>query len=511
MHWLDRLTGAFAPVWTLQRQRARAAAEVLLRAYEGAASGRRTATWNRPTGDANSTTMEVANLRQVARDLVRNNPIAAASMDIIADHVVGTGIVAKPMAATRAATNQARDRWKAWAETTACDAAGLHDFAGLEKLVIRTVAESGEALIRRRVRRPEDGLPIPMQLQVLEPDYIDSSRDTLPVRSGAPLSAGRIVQGVEFNGIGRRTGYYLFSEHPGSTFAGSATSSLVPAAEILHVFRLSRPGQVRGVPWLAPIMLRLKELDEYEDAALMKQKIAACLAVITSDMDGTSPALGATDTAQPTLDMLEPGMILNTLPGRQITVVDPPAVNEHGPFVAANLRAIAAGIGLTYEDLTGDYTNLPFSAARMSRLRHWARVDDWRWRMLIPQFCDPAWAWAMQAARVMGLTDTPAAYWTCPPAPMIDPAAEGLAYARNIRSGIQTLSESIRERGYDPDEVFAEMESDNRELDRRGLILDSDARKTTQGGQLQGAAAQSEPIPTAPTNGNGTGASHGAP
>jgi capsid protein len=69
------------------------------------------------------------------------------------------------------------------------------------------------------------------------------------------------------------------------------------------------------------------------------------------------------------------------------------------------LRAIATGLGLTYEDLTGDYTNMPFSAARMSRLRHWARVvDDWRWRLLIPQFCDPVWDWAMEAAVIMGLT-----------------------------------------------------------------------------------------------------------
>ena len=193
--------------------------------------------------------------------------------------------------------------------------------------------------------------------------------------------------------------------------------------------------------------------------------------------------------------------------GQSVTVVDPPTVNEHGAFVASVQRAIAAGLGLTYEDLTGNYENLPFSAARMSRLRHWARVDDWRWRMLIPQFCDPVWAWAMTAASIVTTEPTPPAVeWTCTAAPMIDPAQEGLAYQRNIRTGIQTLSEAIRERGYDPQAVFAEMAADYTALDRLGIILDSDARQTTQGGQLQGMAATAAPTSAsmaASPNGNG--------
>ena len=142
-------------------------------------------------------------------------------------------------------------------------------------------------------------------------------------------------------------------------------------------------------------------------------------------------------------------------------------------------------LGVTYEDLTGDYTNLPFSAARMSRIRHWIRVMDWRWMMLIPQFCDPVWAWAMEAAKILGYGQPPAARWTAPPMPMLDPDKEGLAYQRNIRTGIQTLSEAIRERGYDPDELLAEIAADNQKLDDLELALDSDPRRMTQAGQVQ--------------------------
>ena len=140
------------------------------------------------------------------------------------------------------------------------------------------------------------------------------------------------------------------------------------------------------------------------------------------------------------------------------------------------------------EGLCSHNTSLPFSAARMSRLRHWARVEDWRWRMLIPQFCGPVWTWAMEAAVIMGSVgnSVPVAQWTAPPMPMIEPDKEGLAYMRNVRAGIMTLSEAIRERGYDPEDMLAEMAADYQKLDDLGLVLDSDPRKMTQAGQAQG-------------------------
>ena len=99
----------------------------------------------------------------------------------------------------------------------------------------------------------------------------------------------------------------------------------------------------------------------------------------------------------------------------------------------------------------------------------------------------------MQAAIIGGMqvdaSAIPTAEWTAPPAPMIDPSVEGLAYARNIRAGIMSLSEAIRERGYAPDELLAEMAEDNKTLDRLGLILDSDPRRTTQAGQPVAAPA----------------------
>ena len=492
MNVLDRLIAAIAPTRYLQRVRARVAADVYQRHYEAASSGRRTQNWHRSLADANLATGPYAQrMRDIARDLVRNNPYAENALSIIVDHTVGVGITAKALPRNK----EAEARWNDWANTTACDADGRHDLVGLEKLVTRTAAESGECLVRRRLRLPSDGLPIPLQLQVLEPDYLDTTQ----LRTVG--SAGQeIVYGVELDAIGRRVAYWLYPEHPGGPLGLNQSSQRLPASEILHVFRGLRPGQARGMTWFAPVLLRFKDLDELEDAVLMKQKIAACLAVIITDPDGSAAPLGTVTKGSPEIDMLEPGALINGPPGRQVTVVQPPNVTEYPTFSAAMQRSLAAGLGITYEDLTGDYANLPFSAARMSRLRHWARVEDWRWNMIIPQFCDPVWSWAMQAMGIMGYPTTPQARWTAPPPPMIEPDKEGIAYQRNIRSAIGTLSESIRERGYDPEEVFAEMAADWKRIDELGLILDCDPRRTTQAGQRQADPATTKtPTPPAAT------------
>jgi lambda family phage portal protein len=477
--WLDRAVGFVSPQAELKRVRAKAATDLFARTYDAATTGRRTQGWRRSSSDVNSVMgPSLARLRDVARDLVRNNPYAESALNTIVDHTVGWGI--RPTVYHAA--------FERWANSTDCDADGRHDLVGLSKLVMRTTAESGECLVRRRWRYTTDGFALPFQLQVMEPDFLDTLKD------GATQNGGRIVQGVEVDAVGYVIGYWLFKDHPGSSTRPGGSiygqSRFVPASEIAHVFKSSRPGQMRAVTWFAQVLLRFKDFDEFEDATLMKQKIAACLAVITSDVDGSAAPLGAADaSADPVTDTLEPGMIMNVAPGRRVDVVQPPSVGEYSEYTKTTLHAIATGLGVTYEDLTGDYQNLPFSAARMSRIRHRARVEDWQYRLLIPQFLDRVWGWAMEASELAGLPVVARTDWTPPGMAMIEPDKEGLAAMRNVRSGISTLSDEIRQRGFNPDTHLAELAKDFAKLDALKLTLDCDPRKMSQQGQMHPPAA----------------------
>ncbi len=493
---LDRFIAWWSPKWGETRARSR----LMARHFEAAAVGRRTSGWQRKLTDANAAASgpSLSFLRAQARDLVRNNPWARRGLRRITTNTVGWGI--RPKASGKGA-DRVMALWKRWGETTECDAAGRLTFYGLQRLVMRTVVESGEVIIRRRRRLPADGLTIPMQLQVLEPDYIDTSRDGIVGPAGGP-----IIQGIEFDLIGRRVAYWLFDQHPGGRSLITPVSKRVAADGILHVYDQDRPGQVRGPSWFAPVDVRLHDFDEFEDATLMKQKIAACMAAFVTDLDGTGVALGqaGTDNAsgQPS-DTFEPGMILSLPPGKQVTVANPPQATDHQSFSATALRGVAAGLGVTYEDLTGDYSQVNYSSARMARLAHYSDVDDWRWNMLIPQFCAPAWAWMLETLALAGEdVENAPAEWTPPPTPMLDPDKEGMANSRMIRAGQKTHDEMVREQGYNPEEFWKEYAAGLKRLDDLGIVLDSDPRRTTGAGQVQAPSNAGDP--SAPSIANAT-------
>ena len=456
------------------------------RHFEAAAIGRRTDGWSRRMTDANAAAggASLAYLRAQARDLIRNNPWARRGLRRIVTNTVGWGIRPKPSGQSADAIKKL---WKDWAETTECDAAGRLTFYGLQKLVMRTVVESGEVIVRRRMRRPGDGLAIPMQLQVLEPDYIDTGKDGLIGQAGGP-----IIQGIEFDAIGRRVAYWLFDQHPGGRVLVNPVSRRIPADGVLHIYEQERAGQVRGPSWFSAVDMRLHDFDDFEDATLMKQRIAACFAAFVVDSEGGDNPLnlgkdGGTDTRSGApVDAFEPGMIIDLPGGRDVKVASPPTASDHQSFSATTLRSIAAGLGVTYEDLTGDYSQVNYSSARMARNAHMRDVEDWRWNMLIPQFCVPAWDWMIGAMQLAGVDveDAPAT-WTPPPLPMLDPDKEASAASRQVRIGMMTPDEMVREQGYDPDDHWKEYAESQKRLDELGIVLDSDVRRTSGQGQLQ--------------------------
>src|SRR5690606_34964487 len=193
---LDRAIRAISPGWHAKRELARFRADAIRAYYDGATIGRRGASIRRSAADANViTAATLPRLRAGARDLTRNNPWALSAVEAIVAETVGTGIDPQFMRNGERALD-IEELERRHLDTTACDAAGKLNYHGLVSLTFRTIVESGEVIIRRRWRRLSDGLPVPIQFQVLEPDYLDISKD------GPTPTGGRIVQGVEFDAIG---------------------------------------------------------------------------------------------------------------------------------------------------------------------------------------------------------------------------------------------------------------------------------------------------------------------
>ena len=56
----------------------------------------------------------------------------------------------------------------------------------------------------------------------------------------------------------------------------------VLAREVLHVFDQLFPGQVRGISWLAPVLLKLADFDAASDAMLMTLKVQSLMTALSA-------------------------------------------------------------------------------------------------------------------------------------------------------------------------------------------------------------------------------------
>lgn len=468
----------------LIKKRASLAARAIMGRYEGASHSRRTESWRAPASGPN-TAMDYSlpTLRARSRDLVRNHWAARRGISVIAYNAVGSGIIPTAKTADGAESEPVEKVLKGWADTAKCDAFGRLTLYGLQALVVHTMAEAGGCLILRdrvgTAKMRELGLGIPLQLRVLEPDYLD------PYIDGPQPDGAFAIKGVEFSADGRTLAYHLYDEHPGETHRHlSLTSTRYPAEDVSYVFRIRRPGQAHDVPWLTPVMIRMKDYDEYEQAQLMRQKIAATFAVFVRNLKG-EPTGEESEAFS-----LKPGMVRWLEPGEDVTFADPPGVSGYADYARVNLRAIAAGLGITYESLTADYSQVNYSSARMANLEMLANINDLRENTLIPQMCRRIEAWVKEACESAGIAaDTTVWEWTAPRREMLNPKEEIAAMALAVRNGFSSRQDEIRKLGRDSAEVMREISEDNAIADMLGLILDSDPRKVTQQGM-----AHSEPM-----------------
>lgn len=483
MNFLDRVFYFFSPKTALQRSAARAQLALIesgARKYEGASKASRVSLWNPGDTSANDEIRGGASgLRARARDLRRNNAYAHRAIQVLTTNVVGTGI--KPVFNIKNKTLKKffDQAWKDWAEkTTACDFENFFNLQGLQSLVMDSVAESGEVFILRKRLAKAKG--VPLKLQLLEADFLDNAYN-------ADLNGGgRIRQGIEFNSMGDRVAYHFWKNHPGETgtvrLGTSVEKIRVPASEVVHVFEKKRPGQIRGVSFLHPVMIRLHDLDIFQDASLKKQQISACFAGFIYNATGdTLPNTYNQTTDWELLEKLDSGTIETLPPGFDIKFAEPPSSQEYPAFVRTELMSIASGLGITYEALTGDYSNVNFSSARMGFLEFQRNIKRWQNELMITQFLTTVFDWFVDAIQFSAgsqayniSADKVGVTWTTPAREMVDPSKEIPAHRDAVKAGFKSISEVIRSMGYNPDEVFEERAKEIVELKKLGIATDSD-------------------------------------
>lgn len=487
---LDRAIGFFSPMQGLRRHHAR---ELLSRAYEGA-SKRDGWRPRRPGASANADhSADAATLRIRSRALVQNVPYIAQGLRGLVANIVGTGIT--PNWSGKGAS-QLNAAWAEWVKQA--DADGRLDYYGLQAAAYRAMEQDGEVLIRLRPRRPSDGLAVPLQLQLLEIDWLDSYRT-----GKAEGSSNTIVNGIEYTPLGKVAGYYLFDQHPGeivSTMRSRSTSHFVPADSIIHLYTPDRPGQGRGFPRAAPVIARVRDLQLYEDAEQQRKNLESRLSVLASgDLAQMAvPAASHEDAANSSeprnLGALTSGNIMQIPTGLSMTVVEPKAVPGYTDYVKWQLHLISAGWGVPYEMMTGDMKEVNFSSARVRNLDFRREAEMTQWLVLIPKLCDRVCRAFADAAVLGGVVSEPnyKVEHATPKWDYVNPQQEVRADLEEISGGLSSISEKLRRRGYKPEAVFKELASDIKKLKELGLL---DVMLMMQKGRQMGDGAPQQQEP----------------
>ncbi len=470
MNWLDHVISTLSPTAGVKRAYARYALQQL-NGYDAAGKGRR---WFTGAGTSHNTESKrsLVDLRNASRELHRNNPYAAIASDVLTTNTIGTGITPSAKSANQRKKLLADALMKDWSQSV-CDYNGQQTLFGVQALVMRSLCESGEGLVIRRID-DDPNLAVPLRLQCLESDFIDHTKDS------SLLTVDNTVQGIQFS-QGTPNVYWLHHQHPGDSGIHYRESKPVSADQVAHVFEQTRPGQVRGIPKGVCAYTRIKALDDFQDARVEQQKVAALFGGVIYSETGNE---GKND---PLPERMFPGMLPKLNNDERIVFSHPPSVNAQSEFVEDEQRIIASAWGITYEALTGNYSRVNFASGKMARIQMYANIARLRRNTLIPLLCKKIETWFLQAAMLKGYELSGVSFeWTPPKKEILDIKNEIPAIIDEIRSGQNSLSNALRERGVsDPKAMLNELAEDMAYLDELGLTLDIDPRNISKAGQRQ--------------------------
>lgn len=445
-------------------------------------------------------------MRARCRDEIRNNPYAASAADNFESQVIGNGIKPKWNITDPKVKLQVEREWNRWALSTDCDASGMLNFYGLQALAAREVFEAGEVFNRMYVRPSSWNLRVPFQNELIEGEQCPVWQNIVAGGSGPQgMPIGNTVRtGIEFDKDKRKIAYHMYQEHPGEMMffpMSGMTFVRIHAIDMLHMFKPLRVGQLRGQPMLTSVLALLHTLEKYTDAALVKKEIQTMFAgfiekadpaadvlptdsVLTANGNGPTP-LTYTDPGVQT-SKLETGTLQVLFPGEKITFPTLPQDTDIETFLRVCLHKFAAGVGATYEQVTGDLKGVTYSSIRAGLLDFRRKCEQFQLNIIIRQFCQPIavrWLYEAVMAGVIilpGYAQDRGVYedisWNPPGWAWVDPLKDVQAAQMAVRSGFDSRESVVAEGGKDVATVDNQQAADNRRSDEIGLVYDTDPR-----------------------------------
>ncbi|KKW92257.1 phage portal protein [Sphingobium chungbukense] len=473
MNRFERAIAAVAPRYAAKRAYARTQINTLARIEQRAAQKRlrEDPNFGVNTGNPDDARPRRFIDRQTLLRLAYENPYGRKAINTLVNNSIGWGITGAPKGPKAVST-----LWLEWIKVA--DYRGRLDFFGLQELAVRTMFREGESFIVRRWVR--DAPVLPFRLQILDAGMLAIDK------------VGEYIEdGIEYDADGNVVGYWFHQAR--STYRRNRPPVMYPAGDVIHLFVQEEAGQKRGRSVFEPVIKRMGDIDDALDADLVRRKIESCFVGFrTLNWEDADVPLGVREAraeGEPPAEFFEPGMISTLSPGEDIKFGDPKPAGGLGEAVRINLLATAAGIGVTYEHLTGDLSHVNFSSYRAGALEFDASIERIQWNTIIPVGLNRVWGWFCQAAYEFGKT-AKLSYdmrWTPPPRKSIDRKGDAEADILEMQAGLENRRSLLNARGLDHDTFMEETAADLKAQQDKGLFYKGDPFTAAQ------AAASSQP------------------
>lgn len=448
--------------------------------YDVTRNGRRMKSYHPSSIGPNSGLFEdLDRLRDFSRDSVRKNPYAESIISTWVRNAIGTGIKPVPQHSSEKIREKIIKAFAHWVKYADFD--GNLDWWGMQALAFRSIMESGEGFSRFRSKSKGN---IPFTTELFESDHLPTMGTFSDVKEG-----NKVRMGIELDKEGSKVAYHILETHPNEIyFDGYSSKTIrVPADEIVHTFKMLRPKQLRGEPWLTRILVRLIELDKYDDAELARKVLASSLTgFITSSADDDNRPLASispdgADTVgdNPGTQSIElnPGTFIDLDSDESVTLAEVDDVGGmYDVFMATQLRAIAIGAGITYEQLTGDLSNVNYSSLRGGLLEFRRECEQVQYSMFVFQYCEPHWRQFLRMAAFSGMIDLrdylankeeyESVEWITPGWDWVDPVKDITAKVLEMQHGLTSRARTIASRGEDMGQIDRENEADLKTRER---------------------------------------------
>lgn len=460
----------------------------MARAYASATPSRLTFDWSGGTSSADSElSTSLSTLRNRSRQLCRDNPYARRARDIVVANVVHTGIGLQASVSStrgrlmRRVNDDIESAWAEWGEARTCHTGGTLSLPDLMRVAMAQVFEAGEVFIRLH-RRPFGGGRVPLALELIESERLAESWTTVA------QGRGIVRLGIEVDEWQRPVAYYIRGKHPGdvrTSLEESERLERVPAQDVIHLRLVHRWPQSRGEPWLHATARRLRDMDGYAEAEIIAARASASYMGFIRSPE--PPVPDAVEGGQRQIEF-QPGMIEHLGPGEDFVGWNPQRPNTAmDPFMRLMLREVAAGLGVSYESLSRDYSQSNYSSSRLALLD-----DRDGWRMLqgwfIRSFLDPLYREWLQLAVLAGaLQAVPAEQfltntrkylehrWKPRGWSWVDPTKEVEAFKSAVQAGFLTVGDVVAATGggADLEDVLAARRRELDQMAELGLTFDT--------------------------------------